>query len=167
MVRGIGKVIDKDMGWKMLMKKLDEVSEGIFVRIGIVGEALNTERKSGDAATNLEIGTAHEFGTETIPERSHIRAAADENQRKYERTIEALFRKATKTKDDVKKLNWALAMGRVGALVLSDIKRKIQSGIPPTLKHREGTPLIDTGQYINSLQWEVRKKGASVKEGKK
>ena len=47
----------------------------------------------------------------------------------------------------------------LGLDVVSKIQRYIESGIPPELQSRKGTPLIDTGQLINSITFKVSTPG--------
>lgn len=92
----------------------------------------------------------------TIPERSFIRSTVDENAGKYNRLAKALMRKIVGGQLELRQ-----ALGLIGAKVQADIKRRIQRGIDPPLRprtierKRSSKQLIDTGQLLNSITYEV------------
>lgn len=112
----------------------------------------------------------HEFGGEVmwgkvrvrIPQRSFIRATVIRNQAKY---VTILSRGMTQIIDgDATK---AQILGKVGALIESNIRETIKRRIPPPLKqstldnrkrhgNNTGVPLIDRGDLIRSIDHEVR-----------
>jgi phage gpG-like protein len=108
------------------------------------------ERKDlPDMSGVIKIAAIHEFGAPkvNVPERSFVRTTFDDN-------------KDTLQEFKVKQWNLFLtgqidgktAIGRVGEFLVNKTKQKIRDGLFPPLKYREGTPLYDTGQLINSIQ---------------
>ena len=51
------------------------------------------------------------------------------------------------------KLSVEGALDKLGIVMLRDVKNRISSGIPPALKHRDGTPLVDTAQMLNATTY--------------
>lgn len=123
---------------------------------GLVGSGAVTFLKKGDPRAIGET-RAH---TIRIPERSFMRSAFDKNARKYQR---AFLREAKKTL--LLKQSAGQAIGKVGEIVLGDIIRGINRGIPPPLKpgtirrKRSSKPLIDTGQMKQALKIKTGKAG--------
>lgn len=144
---------DIDKGWRDIQKKLLELKMGKAVSVGVQGD--ESEEEHG-GATNILIGSVHEFGREdgSIKARSHWRSTFDENIHKYQGIL-----------DRVAKRVYGPGEGTIGGDLLllgekykTDVIKKIHSSIPPDLadstvaKHKgETIPLIDTGQYINSF----------------
>ena len=178
-------VIDIDRGWKAIKRDLLAIAQNDYgVDVGIIGSNA-TETHEGEVEnvfgkatigfpakkpTNAEVGTFHEFGTIAggsarsggviigTPERSFIRSTIDEKKalisRLFERVAKGIYDRRIAVK-------WGLNM--IGLQAVTWIKRKIQKGIPPPLalstiaRKKSSKPLIDTGQLIGSLTYEVRK----------
>ena len=74
-----------------------------------------------------------------------------------------MLRKAAEEVVTGKVQSFDVALGRIGLKIRDEIKERIRSGIEPGLaeatKDRKGssTPLIDTGQLISSITWELRR----------
>ncbi|MCK5318360.1 MAG: hypothetical protein KAJ55_10610 [Anaerolineales bacterium] len=129
------KVRDSDPGFKKLLKRLtgpDRVDIGVFAEQG----------------SDLVIkAAANEFGTSTIPERSHLRAAIDEGKREIENAVVNSYNRifAGKTKK-------AVEIGRLGLFGTALVVKKIDKGPfkankPATVKRKGSSkPLIDTGR---------------------
>ena len=146
------KTTDRDLGYKKILKEINKVERSPHVKVGFPVEKSETKEKhSGSKATVVEIAIFHEFGTSTgIPQRSFIRATFDEQKEKWLELTGKLHLEIYKGNMDVAK-----ALAIIGLRIETDQKNKIRSGIPPELKFREGTPLIDTAQMINSIQFQV------------
>jgi len=162
-----GAITDTDRGYKVLLARLAKEQQGRVVDVGVMGSEagdakLTRVNKKGDIAvtddTVAGIATIHEFGL-GVPERSFIRAYVDEHQPQ----IEAMLRKAAEDVVTGKVQSFDVALGRIGLKIRDEIKERIRSGIEPGLaeatKDRKGssTPLIDTGQLISSITWELRR----------
>jgi hypothetical protein len=141
---------DRDLGWKKLGKTLKSRKD----RVTTVGVHADRDARS-DMANNLMLAMVHEFGL-GVEERSWLRDTIDANESVY-----ILF---------INKLAGQVLLGRItqkqaiillGAKVKADMKNRIVAGISPPnseiTKARKGssTPLIDSSQFINSIDYEV------------
>jgi phage gpG-like protein len=97
----------------------------------------------------ITVAAVHEFGApkRNIPERSFIRTAFDDNIEELNKRKTIEYQKVLKGKQSAE-----IAIGRVGEFLVNETKNKIREGLLPALKYREGTPLWDTGQLINTIQ---------------
>ncbi len=150
------KVFDRDRGAKTVLARLAKAVRPT-VKVGIFGEKADALHV-GSKLSNVEIASVHEFGSETVPERSFIRGAVDENIeriRNIQRRSAALFLNG--------KITIEAALGIIGESVTSMIKARIAAGIDPpdspeTIRRKgSSTPLVDTVQLKGSIQWEVAK----------
>lgn len=146
-------VVDKDMGYKEFMKKIEQLSkEAPYVKVGVLEGEAEKEYEGEDALTTVQVATFHEFGTSNgIPERSFLRSTHDEKQGE-------IFQIADKIVfDTFFRRNQTIYKGlsALGLWFVQEVRAKIRSGIQPPLKSRQGTPLIDTGQLIQSLTYKV------------
>ena len=141
------KVRDSDPGFKKLIKRMTgpkRVDVGVFA----------------DQGSDLVIKAAsNEFGTSTIPERSHLRAGIDEGKRQIESFVAGSFNRifAGKSKK-------ADEIGRLGLLGTALVVKKIDKGPfkanKPKTVQRKGSskPLIDTGRLRQAYTHRVVKK---------
>lgn len=133
--------------WKATLEKY--VADGTpMVKVGI---------QEGNAET-AGIAAIHEFGAPGagIPARSFMRSTLAEKQKAWAK-IAAVRLKAHL--DDIRE-----ALEVVGAVAAQDIQDKIKAGIAPEVKpatirgrsvSKEPTPLIDTGNLLKSISYEV------------
>lgn len=158
-------VTDKDMGWNKVFTSF-EVAEGdsaVFVGyLRSSGEyKKKKERLPGEEVTLAQLAAIHEFGTKpstvpVIPERSFMRSAIDSNHSQLEQMISKL---AGKVADG--NITKVKALGIIGQFVKQLMKNKIIGGLAPPLQPetiaRKGSskPLIDTGQLINAIDFEI------------
>ncbi|MDC9606857.1 hypothetical protein [Xenorhabdus griffiniae] len=143
---------------KSLEAKLRELSP-FRVYVGV--PASKNQRDDETGISNAEIAAAQEFGVPGyIPERSFLRSTVDENKEKAAKLLANSIRETLLTDGD-KTAPFAL----VGEKMAGEVKRKIQAGIEPALNpktvKRKGSskPLIDTGQLVQSITYEVREDG--------
>jgi hypothetical protein len=148
-------VIDRDLGFRALRRRVaatarERVTVGVHEDVG--GE------DHGEGITIAEIAAFHEFGTASIPERSFIRAGIDENRdriRDLQRRLAKLVI-ANRTRMPPRR-----ALELLGAKIATLIRERIRASIDPPLADstvdRKGssTPLIDTGQLIQSIAFKV------------
>lgn len=126
----------------------------------------NQRQQTGQPITNAALGYIHENGSpaQNIPARPFLVPGVTNAQ---PRTIDLLTQGAKAALDgDAGAMDRAL--NAAGLNAVSEVKRKITAGIPPPLKRprrRKGrprggqqTPLIDTGQLLNSITYVVRKR---------
>ena len=126
----------------------------------VVGVPAATNGVRDDGLSNATIAAAHEFGVPGhIPERSFLRTTVGENKDK----ITGLL--VRELKADISQGDFSgRAFAIVGEKLSGEVKRKIQSGINPELDPktvaRKGSskPLIDTGNLLQSITYEVRDK---------
>ena len=102
------------------------------------------------------VTSAHKI---VIPERSFLRSTLNENK---DKATKLLIREL---KGDISQGDFSgRAFAIVGENLSGEVKRKIQSGIEPALDpetvRRKGSskPLIDTGNLLQSITYEVRDK---------
>lgn len=159
---------EKDQGYDRLMLQFRSAKKGgTKVFVGFLRSSGEYKPRSGgerqgQPVTVAQIAAIHEFGAPGagIPERSFMRGAIDQNGPALEKfmrrlTLEILLGKSTRKR----------AFGILGEFVKNLMKRTIQRGVPPpnapeTIRRKGSSkPLIDTGQMINSIDWEVEEGG--------
>jgi hypothetical protein len=144
-------VKDTDHGYRALMKRLGVIGN-VTVYVGVRGQEGPVTIDRPDI---LSIATWNEFGTRRIPERSFLRATADQNAKKYERLLEAAVERM------VDGVHPQLAFGLVGEVAVGDVQRRIKARIPPpnapsTIASKgSDVPLIDTGRLRQSIDYKV------------
>jgi hypothetical protein len=103
-----------------------------------------------DGTSVIMVGTAHEFGSSRVPERSFLRSTVIEKKRDYKTLFRKLSYKVIKSDMDTKQ-----ALGIVGLAVQTDVQDNITDIDAPPLVYREGNPLVDTGHLRQSITYEV------------
>lgn len=130
------KVVDRDRGWRALLKAVEALSGGSFVKVGVLADdakggmhEIGPDGKAADL-TVAEIAAVLEFGTEDhhIPERSFVRSTFDEQR-------DELFKTAIKCCGGILdgKLSVGQSLNIMGAQLSTAIKNKITTGqgVPP------------------------------------
>lgn len=162
---------DKDLGWKNIVKALNETAEDPN-SVAYVGYFADDEPRTEEQTriqhqlegtqyqqvSNAELAVIHEFGTDKIPERSFMRSTFDAKRDTYEALVEKMAPQVIDGKMKLKRL-----LSLVGMKMTADIKHAVKSGagIPPPLQpetvKRKGSSraLVDTAQMINALTWDV------------
>lgn len=123
-----------------------------------VGIQTGDGSKDRGGITMAELALVHEFGSRDgrIPQRSFLRSTTDENERKYVRVMKQRLAQIPKGLATVRG-----ALREAGEMLRSDVLDKIRRGIPPpnaqsTInRKRSDTPLVDTGQLIQSITVKV------------
>lgn len=183
---GKSSVKVKDLGWKALMKLAKERGKegNKYVKVGLLG-AGDKHRESGDTISSVELGTIHEYGAPRagIPERSFLRRTANEKEAEWLELSKKLLVRVLS-----EKIDWAQALGLLGARAANDVKKTItnETEIPPPLMpeyfmrkllknkgaekrfNATGIPprtLVDTGQMVQSITWGVVIDGAEQPKG--
>lgn len=155
-------VVDRDLGFKKIIKDLEN-SAKFSVRIGIQEGAKVVpqqigERKSEAGASVAQYAAYNEFGTRTIPERSFMRTAFDENLTRIESIVSYQYNLTLEGQQTFQQ-----TLGIIGQVIVGMIQRKIgQIHSPPNApstieKKGSSKPLIDFGQMIKSVTYVVRK----------
>lgn len=153
-VRGKLTVVDKDLGYKKWVAEMKKVAKNKpHVQLGVFGGD-----KDGEPSELLIIALTHEFGSEKkgIPSRSWLRGGIDAYEAQWQVLRLNLVRAV-----DAGKLTVEQALHILGQQAVADIKTHIRARIPPPLKPatiaRKGSdlPLVDSGQFINSITYRV------------
>ena len=161
----MGKVVDKDKGWKRLQELSKRLAaDDVHVRVGVLddGRAGSDER---DGITNGELAVMMEFGTRNAPARSWIGRTFDQKRAEVQVDMQRLLGHLVDGKITIDK-----ALNVLGAKYSAEVKNTVTQGeqIPPpnapsTLarkmaKTRAGAAnaartLIDTGRMIGAVTW--------------
>ena len=156
------KVRDSDPGFRKLRKRFKGPDR---VDIGVFGEKVAGKTdKDGNEIDLVIIAASNEFGTDTIPERSFMRAGVDENKKEFE-----TFLAKGSFAVIAGKLSKRQLIGRLGLLGVKKIQEKIESGPfkanKPKTVQRKGSskPLIDTGRLRQSITHRLAEEGAAGK----
>lgn len=143
------KVVDK--GWDDIKKKMLGLKIGKAASVGVQGSEAGEDH---GGPTNVMIGSVHEFGSKTVPQRPHWRSTFDEKQSKYQKEMDKIAKRVYEPGQGT--IDGDLLL--LGEMYKKDVIDKIKSKLSPsladgTIAHKKGedTPLIDTGQYINSF----------------
>lgn len=175
MAKKKNKVTVKKEGWKKLLQRVKRVGDA-KVAIGVLADRGGEEIHTGKGnITLLELAAIHEFGSPAahVPERSFIRGAFDDPE--YRDELRAAEKQAAKLYINGKPLEACLEL--IGMAAVAVIRRRITAHIPPPLKpetikrktRKDGktgdVPLVDTGQLINAISYEVRPQVRSKGKG--
>lgn len=149
------KVTDKNFNLEKIKKTLlalkkKELQVGIFEDSGVNPDT---------GGRIVDYAIANEYGTSKIPERPFMRSTADEEAKKWSALMDKIVEDVTKGDFEFER-----KIGLVGEQMVSDIKEKISSNVPPPLKpatvKRKGSSrtLIDTGNMRNSITFRITDK---------
>jgi hypothetical protein len=156
------KVIDKDLGYKKILRNISKLNSNPYVKVGWL-ETAGTHK--GSSMTVAQIASIHEFGAPSagIPERAPIRKTIDSKKAEIQNKQEQLLDKVLLGKIDTDK-----GLALLGQFTKSEIQSTIRAGLTPpwaesTLAARVArsggivaiTPLIDSGQTLRSVDYEV------------
>ena len=162
----MSKVTDTDHGAKALLKRMNALSAGRDLRVGILGDLAGVPKTSAKgeatALTLVEVATIHEFGEGDIPERSFLRAWFDEASPRITGEIKKAMEKVAAGKVELTQ-----AIDLLGARYAGEIQLRIARGIDPALaeatvtrKLATGmggeTPLIASGQLRSAVSWDQK-----------
>ena len=136
----------------------------LAIAVGVLGEkaAARTTSLESTRLTNVELGLIHEYGSPKagIPERSFLRSTFNEQR---EKVTLAAAKAAQKVYADAGGFEQRLV--QIGLYLAAAVKKKIVSKIPPpnapsTIARKgSSTPLVDTGQLLDSITHAVRREG--------
>ena len=151
-VKNMNTVTDGVDDWASRIKEID--SKNVYV--GITGTTNGTRG-------NAKIMAIHEYGdaSRNIPERRPIRLSMERNATKYAKRFQQAIDKVLRDEMDVD-----TALKSIGEEAAGDVKITVMQGLTPPLapstirarKKNSDTPLYDTGELVNSITYEVRKK---------
>lgn len=170
-MKGKFSLREVDKGMKALAQTMREVKNA-HVKVGVLGDSEQNERKKGEAVTSVDLALIHEFGAPEagIPERSFIRSTFEAKKNECAATAKALVTQIYEGRETPAK-----ALGKLGAKLSADMKKTITAGIEPpnaesTMARKEAksyrgaapgspVPLVDTGQLLSSITWSVEGAG--------
>lgn len=162
----MGKIVDKDKGWKRLQELSKRLAaEDVHVRVGVLDDGRAGSEVRGEGITTGQLAVAMEFGTDTIPARSWVGLTFDRARAEVQADMQRLLGHLVDGKITVDK-----ALNVLGAKYSAEVKNTVTQGeqIPPpnapsTLarkmaKTRAGAAnaartLIDTGRMIGAVTW--------------
>lgn len=132
------------------------------VKIGVLESKGGGDTAEDGKTTLAEIAAIHEFGAPraNIPARSFLRQTFQDPDGR-----QALSGFLTRIGRAVvaERIEVGQALEQLGAWAVAQVKKRIKSNIPPplqpaTVKSKgSSTALIDTGQLVNAITWEVKK----------
>lgn len=161
-VGGGMKVVDR--GWKKLREQAKKLAGQPHVKVGVLASQGGDAPHEGGEISMVGLAAVHEFGSPSrgIPERSFLRSAfAGDGKKSLAKTCARLYKQVLSGKMTTKQ-----ALEVLGQWAAARVKRGITAGegIPPPLKpetiKRKGSSrtLVDTGQLVNSITYEVVEK---------
>ncbi len=149
----MGVIKDVDRGYKKLLKRVRKFKRRGKVTVGV--HEAEGALPEGEA-TVLDVATWNEFGTDTIPARSFIRAWFDQNRTVAYKKLAQQLKRAEKGE-----MTRETALERFALWAVGQIKKRIARGIEPpnaasTVKRKGSSkPLIDTGQLRSSIGYQI------------
>jgi hypothetical protein len=129
----------------------------VTITLGVHTDDANHTHGTGEGLTIGDVATIHEFGSQTVPQRSFIRGWHDERQAFIAETLRTQLQAVVQGKRPLEQ-----ALERVALAFEGDCKARIARNIPPPLApatvKRKGSSvaLIDTGQLRNAIRGRVK-----------
>lgn len=156
-------VVDIDLGYDAIMQEIEALSKAqllVGIQEGAKTKAQTKKGRTQKAGLSVaEYAAKNEFGTRTIPQRSFMRTAFDENLNFIEETAAIEYGRIIDGEIDL-----AQGLGELGQTIVGLIQRKIRQIVfppnsPETIARKGSSkPLIDFGQMIASVTYAIRKK---------
>jgi len=158
-VKGV-KVIDR--GWKAIKRAVDMAGDK-HAKVGVFsarGGGLDKDGKPG-SGTVLEVAIIHEYGAPDagIPQRSFIGGGISHGSSEIGKIQEKVAKAAFSGK-----ITFDVGLEAIGLKAQTEIKNYITQGnnleplSPKTIEAKGSSrPLVDTGQLVNSITYEVSK----------
>ena len=139
-------------------KALDRLRQRLVGDNRVANVGVPEGKREEDGTPVAMIAAVHEFGSPSqgIPERPFLRVAVQRNRQKYVRLNRINLVKMLRGQATVDQ-----ALGQLGEMAKGDVQTEIRSGVFTPLKEatkkRKGSsrPLIDTGQMVQSIAWEL------------
>ncbi len=158
------------------MNKFDELKRRINAAAHVVNVGVPSSKREADGTPVAMIAAVHEFGSpaQGIPERPFLTPAIKKNRLKYVRLNRINLVKMLRGQMTAEQ-----ALGQLGEMAKGDVQVEIRHGSfaplkPATIRARERNrssgynqslrkkaegpidrPLIDTGQLVQSIAWEI------------
>jgi len=131
-----------------------------YVKAGVMSNKNARTQAGAVGLSNAELASIHEYGLGHVPARPFIRPPFVANKASYLDILRNAYGAAMKSNDPS---GFRRALALIGMKMTADIKNYVTqgAGVPPPLAAstvaRKGSsrPLVDTGQLINSVSYEV------------
>lgn len=156
----MANVIDRDLGWKRILKEL-KLADNSYTKVGVQEGIMHYPSEKGSkpktTVSMATIAMANEFGAPSkgIPSRSYLRSTYDESLTKM---IELATEEYSKIVDGKSTVDKSLSL--MGEVMKARVQRKITKlrdppNKPETIKRKNDSsnPLIDTGQLRASIYY--------------
>ena len=146
----MSNVIDKDLGWKRIVRKMNFV-DGKEIRAGVLPSAGNGKK----GVPIAEYATYNEYGTEKIPSRPFMATSADENKG-WSTSVKNAVKGIIDGAEVISQMN------TVGEKMKTDIKKNIGTyrfkPLKPATVKKKGhdIQLIDSGDLYDAIDYEVK-----------
>ena len=146
----MGEVIDKDLGWKRIKRKMDFL-DGKEIRAGVLPSA----GKGKKGVPIAEYATYNEYGTKKIPSRPFMATSADENKG-WSTSVKNAVKGIIDGAEVISQMN------TVGEKMKTDIKKNIGTyrfkPLKPATVKKKGhdIQLIDSGDLYDAIDFEVK-----------
>ena len=129
------------------------IQDGRIVNVGVP-----EGKREADGTPVAMIAAVHEFGSPSqgIPERPFLRVAVQRHRLEYIRLNRINLVKMLRGQ-----MTADQALGQLGEMAKGDVQTEIRNGdfapLKPATIRRKGSskPLIDTGQMVQSIAWEL------------
>lgn len=137
-----------------IQKRIKKAKKATAARVGFPKAEPHAE---SEGETIPEIAFKHEFGEGRVPERSFMRTTLFENKAEITKMLSIEGKAVVNGQANIQ-----TALGKVGLktadlMKVTLIKLKDPPNSPYTIaKKGSSNPLIDTGQMVNSITWEVK-----------
>lgn len=144
-------VRDIDRGYRDLVKRVFDLQRP-RVAVGI----FESDERTDDGKTVLEVAIINEFGGGNVPSRSFLRAWFDENADRARSTLTKLLQQVVDGK-----LTKQKALEQFGLWCQGEVQKRIAAGIPPpnapstVAKKGSSKPLINKGQLRSSITFAI------------
>lgn len=142
-------------------RALDKLKQRLIADNRVVNVGVPEGKREEDGTPVAMVAAVHEFGSpaQGIPERPFLRVAVHRNRQKYVRLNRINLVKMLRGQ-----IGADQALGQLGEMAKGDVQTEIRTGDFTPLKEatikRKGSskPLIDTGQMVQSIAWELGEK---------
>jgi hypothetical protein len=144
--------------WDKFVASLQTLDR-VKVRVGVLKGAGTQKTDDGDVDL-VDLAVIHEFGTEDIPARPFVRGTFEDSKVKEElrKVQEKIIKAFLAGKIDEQKANALLGTWAANAIknYVKQGDSPLQALAPATIAAKKSSrPLVDTGQLINSVSYEV------------
>lgn len=152
MARGV-RIIDRDRGFKALVRRV-KGARNRAITVGVHSGEGGAPAAGG--GTVADVASINEFGLGNVPERSFVRAWADENKSENADLLRKIGESIVRGSGTVED-----GLERAGLVMAASMQKRIAGGIGPEnapstiAKKGSSTPLVDEGILKASITHKV------------